>query len=152
MLKVIGIGRISTDLELKATQSNINFVNFNLAVDGAYKTDNTYFHKMIAWRQLSENLVQFCKKGSKIYVEGHLTERQYDSDNGTKYITEVVCDHIEFLEPKKQEKEEVKDEPFNDEQYKQVKRGLDELSKKPDTKEAYYEASKALAAEEDLPF
>ena len=133
------IGRITKTPELKTTQSNIAVTTFNLAVDRQYKDESgekqTDFFTIVAWRKTAELVAQYCEKGSLIAVDGKLATRQYDTDSGTKYVVEVVADQIEFLTPKKKEDEQ----PVN-------------KSGNYTPKEAYYEVSKSLAAEEDLPF
>jgi single-strand DNA-binding protein len=134
--KVFLIGRITKSVELKTTQSNIPVVAFTLAVDKQFKDDEKQadFFTIVAWRKLAELIVQYCDKGSLIAVDGKLSTRQYDTENGTRYVVEVVADNVEFLTPKKKEEkqEEVKSGKYSSEQM--------------------YEASKQLAAEEDLPF
>ena len=100
MIKVHGVCRIASDLELKHTTSNIPFVAFTVAVNKSYKDEGAYFHKVIAWRLLGENLAKYQKKGSQIYLEGSLTERTYETENGNRYITEIVADNIEYLSNK----------------------------------------------------
>ena len=132
---VILTGRLTRDVELKTTQSNISVCSFTLAVDKGFKDDGADFINCVVWRIQAENLVKYKHKGDLIGIQGRLSTRQYDTENGTKYVTEVVCDTIEFLDSKKQEKqEEVKSGKF--------------------TSEQVYEAAKQLAAQEDpeLPF
>ncbi len=134
MNRTILIGRITKDLELKTTQSNIPVVTFTLAVDKQFKDESgergADFIQCVTWRASAENLVKYCGKGSLIAVDGRISTRDYDTDNGKRYVTEVVADNIQFLETKK------------DEQPKQDTKHEDEM----------YEISKLLAAEEDLPF
>lgn len=145
--KVILVGRITKDPEIKSTQSNINFVNFTLAVNRQF-TDQSGerqadFIQCIVWRRQAENLARFIKKGALLGVEGRIQTRTYEADNGTRYITEVVCDSVQFLENKgdSSPSEYVQPEPtYNDQD-----------SSSQDSDE-FYETSKQLAAEEDLPF
>ena len=109
MIKAYGIGRVVRDLELKTTQSNIPVVTFTLATDRQYKDADgekqTDFISCVAWRALAENLVKYCSKGSKIFVEGRWTTRQYDTDDGTRYVNELVVDSCEFLDTKPSEEQ-----------------------------------------------
>jgi len=138
MNRTILIGRITKSLEIKTTQSNIPVTSFTLAVDKQFKDESgergVDFIQCVVWRTQAENLVKYCDKGSLIAVDGRLSTRQYDTDNGVKYVTEVVCDNIQFLDTKRDEQEEVKPK------------------KSKQTPEEMYQTSKALAAEEDLPF
>ncbi len=145
--KVILVGRITKDPELKTTQSNVNFVNFTVAVNRQF-TDQSGerqadFIQCIVWRRQAENLARFIKKGALLGVEGRIQTRTYEADNGTRYITEVVCDSVQFLENKgdSSPSDFVQQEPT----YKE-----DDTSNQDS--DEFYETSKQLAAEEDLPF
>jgi single-strand DNA-binding protein len=144
--KVILVGRITKDPELKSTQSNINFVNFTIAVNRQF-TDQSGerqadFIQCIVWRRQADNLARFIKKGALLGVEGRIQTRTYEADNGTRYITEVVCDSVQFLESKG-------DSSPSD--YSQPEPTYTEEHNEKDSDE-FYETSKQLAAEEDLPF
>ncbi len=112
--KVILVGRLTKDPELKSTQSNIFFVNFTLAVNRTFTDGNgekqADFIQCIVWRKPAENLARFQRKGSLIGVEGKIQTRTYESDNGTRYITEVVCDNVQYLEYSNQEENTNKNE------------------------------------------
>lgn len=141
MNRVILVGRITKDPEIKQTQSNIPVVSFTLAVNRQF-TDaqgekQADFIQCVVWRKQAENLARFVKKGALLGVEGRIQTRQYEAENGTRYVTEVLCDSIQFLESKGENQE---DAPYKEER----------LSK--DDSDEFYETSKQLAAEEDLPF
>jgi single-strand DNA-binding protein len=143
--KVILVGRITKDPELKSTQSNINFVNFTIAVNRQF-TDQSGerqadFIQCIVWRRQAENLARFIKKGALLGVEGRIQTRTFEADNGTRYITEVVCDSVQFLENKG-------DQSPSDYMEQQAP----ETDYSNDDSDEFYETSKQLAAEEDLPF
>lgn len=106
MNKFIGIGRLTQDVELKTTNSNKSYVQNKIAIKNDYKnSDGKYdseFINIVLWNKTAEFLVQYANKGSRIAVEGRLTNRSYDKQDGTKgYITEVVCNSVELLESKK---------------------------------------------------
>ena len=108
MNKVILIGRLTKDPELKKTNSGLSYVQFNLAVNRNYTNKSgekqADFINCVAWRTQADNLVKYIKKGGLIGIEGEIQTRTYDDKNGTKkYITEVLCNLIEFLEPKSQQ-------------------------------------------------
>ena len=99
MNKFIGIGRLTKSLELKYTITNKACVNFTIAVDklvnGVKEAD---FINCVAWEKQAENLVKYCHKGSKIAVDGSISTRTYDKEDGTKvYITEINSRMIEFF-------------------------------------------------------
>lgn len=108
------VGRITKDLELKITQSNINVVTFTLAINRQYRDEQgnqtADFIQCVAWRKQAENLVKFCGKGSLVGVDGRIQTRQYETSDGMRYITEVVCDSVVFLETKREQPQEDEDE------------------------------------------
>ena len=102
MNKVILIGRLARDPELRTTSSGIASLNFSLAVTRNFTNQNgereADFINCVAWRKQAENMAKYCQKGSQIAVEGRITTRSYDAQDGTKrYVTEVVCDNVTFL-------------------------------------------------------
>lgn len=105
MNKVILIGRLVKDPELRYTTSNIPVVQFTLAVNrnfvGKGQERQADFISCVAWRNLAENLAKFMKKGSQIAVEGQIQVRNFEDAGGVRrYVTEVICDNIHFLESK----------------------------------------------------
>ena len=105
MNKVILIGRLVKDPELRRTNTDIPVVQFTLAVNrnfaGKGQERQADFISCVAWRNLAENLARFMKKGSQIAVEGQLQVRNFEDAGGVRrYVTEVICDNIHFLEPK----------------------------------------------------
>lgn len=139
MNRVILVGRITKDPEVKTTQSNIPVVTFTLAVNRQFSDQSgerqADFIQCVVWRKQAENLARFVKKGALLGVEGRIQTRQYEAENGTRYITEVVCDSIQFLESKGES-----ETPYQK---------TDDNTAENDE---FYETSKQLAAEEDLPF
>lgn len=105
MNKVFLVGRITRDPELKYTTSNVAVVSFSVAINRTYQNAqgeyDADFINCVAWRVQAENLARFVKKGQQIGIDGRLQTRTYETSTGeTRYITEVVCDNIQFLEPK----------------------------------------------------
>ena len=104
--KIILIGRMTKNAEVRYTQSNKAVAQFSLAVNrpGNKETD---FINIIAWDKLGEIVQKYTHKGSLIAVEGRLQVRTYEDNNGNKrYITEVVANNINLLEPKNKEPQE----------------------------------------------
>ena len=106
MNKVILIGRITKDPELRKTPTDVSVVQFTIAVNRAFQQQNgerqADFINCIAWRNQAENLAKYIKKGGQIAVEGSIQTRSYDDQNGVRrFVTEVVCNQITFLESKK---------------------------------------------------
>src|SRR5660397_314 len=105
MNKVILVGRLVKDPEVKTTQSQIAFCGFTIAVDRKFKKDGEKtadFISCIAWRQQAEFLGKYFQKGSRVAIVGNLQSRTYDDKDGKKvYVTEAVVDEIEFVDSKK---------------------------------------------------
>lgn len=108
MNKVILIGRLTKDPELRKTPTDVSVVQFTIAVNRAFQQQNgerqADFINCVAWRAQAENLAKYIKKGGQIAVEGSIQTRSYDDQNGVRrFITEVICSQITFLESKKNE-------------------------------------------------
>ena len=106
MNKVILVGRLVREPEVKTTQGNIEVCSYVIAVDRRFKAANgerqSDFISCVAWRQLATLLGKYCHKGDRIGITGNLQARSYDDANGKKvYVTEVIVDEIEFLETTK---------------------------------------------------
>ena len=103
--KVILIGRLTADPELKQTGSGVAVTSFTLAVDRKHNKDTEKkadFITIVAWRQTAEFICKYFRKGSAIIVLGELQTRSWDDSNGKKhYSTEVVASEVSFAESKK---------------------------------------------------
>ena len=105
MNRVILVGRITRDPELRTSPSNVSFAAFSIAVNRTAVSSNgereADFINCVAFNKQAENLCRFIKKGGQIGVEGKLQTRRYTAQDGSNRIaTEVICDSIHFLEPK----------------------------------------------------
>lgn len=103
MNKVILIGRLTKEPEVKNTPNGTAVAKFTLAVDRRFKDANgqrqTDFINCLAWRQTATFISSYFHKGSKIAVTGSVQTRNYDDNDGKKvYVTEVVVDEAEFVE------------------------------------------------------
>jgi single-strand DNA-binding protein len=103
--RVILIGRLTRDPELRFTQSGIAVASFTLAVDRRYKGASgereTDFIDIVAWRQLGENCANYLAKGKMAAVEGSLQIRSYETKDGQKRrAAEVIADNVQFLSPR----------------------------------------------------
>ena len=105
--RVVLTGRLTKDVELRATPSGNNVASFTIAVDGFGRDQNNNpvnqasFINCVAWNQTAKFVSTYCKKGSLVATEGRLQSRSYDRKDGTKaYVTEVIVDRIENLSPK----------------------------------------------------
>ena len=102
--KVILVGNLGKDPELRYTPSGTAVATFSLATTERYKDrdgnrqDKTEWHNIVAWRQLAEICGKYLHKGKQIYVEGKIQTRSYDDRDGNKrYITEIVMDQMQML-------------------------------------------------------
>ncbi len=99
--KIILIGRLTRDVELRHTQQGIAVANFTLAVNRKYNRDETDFINIVVWRAHAENCAKYIGKGSLVAVEGRLEIRKYqDKEGNNRYATEVVADDVRFLSTK----------------------------------------------------
>ncbi len=102
--KVILMGRICTDLELRTVQvnqGNVSVVSFRIAVDRAYQARGeerkSDFFNVVAWRANAEFICRYFGKGRMIMLDGELQTRQYVDKNGiTQYVVEIIADRVTF--------------------------------------------------------
>ncbi len=107
MNKVMIMGNIGKDLDLKYTPTGLAFLKFSVATtkkwtkDGQ-KQEKTDWHNVMAWGKDAENISKFFTKGRKILVEGRLENRTWDKKDGTgkAYATEVILEHFHFCDRK----------------------------------------------------
>ncbi len=101
--KVILIGNLTADPELKMTQTGIPVTSFSIAVGRRYakETDEVKadFINIVCWRRSAEFVAKYFNKGKKILIEGQLQTRSYTANDGSKrYVTEVVAENVSFVE------------------------------------------------------
>lgn len=104
--RVLLMGRLVKDPELRKTNSDVSFSTFTLAVDNRMReadgTRGTIFIDCRVYREQAESLVKNTRKGSRIAVDGSLNQRNFERKDGTKGKSiEVIVDSVTFLEPKK---------------------------------------------------
>ncbi|AKF93723.1 single-stranded DNA-binding protein [Brevibacillus laterosporus] len=100
--RVILIGNLTKDPELRYTPNGVAVTTFTLAINrpysGAGGERETDFINIVAWRQLADLCANYLRKGRKAAVEGRLQTRSYDNKEGKRvYVTEVVADNVQFL-------------------------------------------------------
>ncbi len=110
MNKIILIGNLGRDPEMSYTNSGTAVTKFSLAVNRRSKSptgekvDETEWFNIVAWRQLAETCSQYLRKGSKVYIEGRLSQRKYTDREGAQRIAvEVIVNDMEMLTPKGQQ-------------------------------------------------
>lgn len=101
--RVILIGRLTRDPELRYTPSGVAMTQFTLAVDRPYTNQGgereADFILIVTWRQLAETCANYLRKGRLTAVEGRIQVRNYENNEGKRvYVTEVVADNVRFLE------------------------------------------------------
>ena len=121
--KVILIGRLGGEPELKYTQSGTAVTNFSLATNMVWKDqagnqqEKTEWHRIVAWRRTAEIVGEYVSKGHRIYVEGRLETRSWEQDGQKRYMTEVIADNIQLLESKKDQSPREEPLPNNSSAY-----------------------------------
>lgn len=100
---VVLIGRLTRDVELRYTPSNIAVATFNLAVDRNFKNQDgereADFINCVMWQKSAENLANWTRKGMLIGITGRIQTRSYENQQGQRvYVTEVVADNFQLLE------------------------------------------------------
>ncbi|MBR5430290.1 MAG: single-stranded DNA-binding protein [Firmicutes bacterium] len=103
--RIVLIGRLTRDPELRFTQSGVAVCSFTLAVDRNFKSASgereTDFIDIVVWRQQGENCANYLSKGKLAAVDGQLRTRTYETQDGQKRKAfEVVADNVRFLSPK----------------------------------------------------
>ena len=115
--RVVVIGRLVSNPELKITQAGVSYVRITIANEQTYKDKkHTNFIDVLAWSGLAENLSKYCDKGRKILVDGRLEIKKNKQGETTYVNTTIIAENIDFLEAAKagQNFSEVEDEeaPF----------------------------------------
>ena len=102
--RVILIGNVGKDPEVRHLESNVSVANFTLATSENYtnksgeKVTTTEWHNIVCWRSLATLAENYIRKGSQIFIEGRIRTRSYDAQDGSKrYITEIYADSIQLL-------------------------------------------------------
>lgn len=115
--KVILVGNVGKDPEVKYLEQDVAVAKFTLATSESYKAKNgervetTEWHNIVLWRGLAKVAEQYVKKGSKLFIEGKITHRQYEQDGVTKFFTEIVGNNMVMLDSK--ESRERSNENYN---------------------------------------
>ena len=102
--KVILIGNLGKDPEVRYLDSGVAVANFSLATTESYKNkegervSQTEWHNVVLWRGLAEVAEKWLKKGSSVYIEGKIRNRKWeDKDGNTRYTTEILADNMTML-------------------------------------------------------
>lgn len=101
--KVILIGNLGKDPEIRYTQNGTAVANFSLATTDSWtkdgeKTERTEWHNIVVWARLAEICNEYLQKGKQIYIEGRIQTRKWeDRDGNTRYTTEIVAQNMQML-------------------------------------------------------
>ena len=123
--KVIIVGRLGKDPEVRYTPSGVAVANFSVATseewkdrDTGEKQERTEWHRIVAWRRLGEICGEYLHKGKEVYIEGRLQTKSWeDRDGNTRYTTEIVAQNMQMLgSAGKQGRAESPDESFPSEE------------------------------------
>ncbi|NTW49720.1 MAG: single-stranded DNA-binding protein [Chlorobiales bacterium] len=103
--KVMLIGHLGSDPEMRVTPNGHSVVNFTLATNESFKDqsgemkERTEWHRIVVWGKLAEICKQYLKKGKQIYIEGKLQTRSWDDQKSgeKRYMTEIVCSDMQML-------------------------------------------------------
>ena len=101
--KVILVGNLGADPELKYTPSNRAVANLRIATNevfkdkGGQRQERTEWHRVTVWGEQAETCQKFLSKGRSVYIEGRLQTREYEKDGQKRYSTEIVADRVVFL-------------------------------------------------------
>lgn len=105
--KVILIGNVGKDPEIRHLDSNVSVASFSLATSEVYnnkageKVTQTEWHNIVCWRNLANLAEKYIKKGSQVYIEGRIRSRTYDSNEGVKKTAyEIYADEVRLLDRK----------------------------------------------------
>jgi single-strand DNA-binding protein len=104
--KVILIGRLGRDPEIRYTPGGAAVANFTMATSEEWrdketgeKQERTEWHRIVAWRRLGEICGEYLKKGSQVYIEGRLQTRDWeDRDGNRRYTTEIIAQNMQMLD------------------------------------------------------
>lgn len=121
MNKAILIGNLTADPEIRTSTSGIAVATFTVAVNRPYTSQSgereADFIRCVAFRKLAENIGRYMRKGSKIAVEGSIQTRSYDGQDGVRrYVTEIICNNVEFLDSRGAGQTNDYSQPYADQQ------------------------------------
>ena len=140
--RVMLVGRLVNDPELRYIPSGTSVANFSIANNKSYvkegeKSDQVSYFECIAWGKLGEIIAQYCKKGKLIGIDGRLQQRSWDDKEGNKrYKVEIVVENFQFLSPSDSQKQSPSD------QHKVISNN--DIYKKPEVENPF--------SDDDIPF
>lgn len=150
MNKVMLIGRLSREPELRHTTSGTPVCQINIAINRPVSQDKepeTDFINVVLWNKQAENVAKYVTKGGQVAVEGRIQTRSYENNEGKKtFVTEVIASNVEFLQTKKNDTSNTKEESTTEanDPYAEFGNSI--------TVEQLDESSRSVVNPDDLPF
>lgn len=124
--RVVLVGRLTRDVEVRKTASGLSVATFTVACDrrmargqDGNNQQSADFISCVAWRQAADFLGSYARKGALVGVEGRIQTRNYDRDGQKVYVTEIVCDTVNLLESKSQSQSRAQNSGYQDNSYQQ---------------------------------
>ncbi len=146
--KVILVGNVGKDPEIRHLDSGVAVANFPLATSESYiakngdKVETTEWHNIVVWRGLADVAEKYVTKGRQLYIEGKIRTRSWDDKDGNKrYTTEIVADVMQLLGPRPDNQQSDNNSRYGD---KQAESGGFSSASEPDVEEP--------GGDDDLPF
>lgn len=136
--KVILIGNLGKDPEVRHLENGATVANFPIATSETYtdrntgqRVENTDWHDIVVWRGLAEVVEKYVKKGTKVYVEGKLKKRSWqDKEGNTRYTTEVVADELTILSSRNDQAQQGQQAPYSSQGTPQAPSKVDDIINK----------------------
>lgn len=154
--RVVLVGRLTKDPNLRYTPNGVAVANFTIAVNRPFTNQNNEreadFINCVIWRKPAENLANFMSKGSLIGVDGRIQSRNYDNQEGNRvFITEVLAESVQFLESKSGSGNQTSNPSPNNSQ-NQSNQNQSNKSSNDNSKPFDGEAEPIDISDDDLPF
>lgn len=162
--RVVLVGRLTKDPDLRITPNGVAVATFTLAVNRTFTNQQgereADFIQCVVWRRQAENVANYLKKGSLAGVDGRVQTRNYEAQDGRRvYVTEVVADNVQFLEPRSASAGPRGDaghygaprEPFGGAQ-NQPSQGQQQGYRKADNEDPFAGTGQIDISDDDLPF
>lgn len=155
MNRVVLVGRLTKDPDLRYTPAGAAVATFTLAVNRPFKNgqgeQEADFIQCVVWRKPAENVANFLKKGSLTGVDGRVQTRNYEGNDGKRvYVTEIVAESVQFLEPKQNAVEG--STPNNNQNEASYKNGSYRASSSQNSDSFANEGKPIDISDDDLPF
>ena len=124
MNRTISMGNLTDDPEINETSTGKKVARFTLALNRM--NEGADYPRFIAWEKKAEFLENWCHKGMKLLVEGHIQTGSYEGKNGKVYTTDIICDNIEFCEKKKKDGSEGQPKENPTDEWMNIPNSIDE--------------------------